>query len=37
MLIYFLKGRLPWQGLQKNSDEERVRCVGKIKKSMDLE
>lgn len=37
MLIYFLKGRLPWQGLQGQTKEERLHNIYSVKRSTSLE
>eukprot|EP00013_Stygamoeba_regulata_P002080 CAMPEP_0177636850 /NCGR_PEP_ID=MMETSP0447-20121125/4657_1 /TAXON_ID=0 /ORGANISM="Stygamoeba regulata, Strain BSH-02190019" /LENGTH=640 /DNA_ID=CAMNT_0019138737 /DNA_START=183 /DNA_END=2106 /DNA_ORIENTATION=+ len=33
-LIYFLKGRLPWQGVKGSSHKEKLKKVGQIKQSI---
>ncbi|CAD8086168.1 unnamed protein product [Paramecium primaurelia] len=36
VLLYFMKGQLPWQNMQNVSDEERTVKVGEMKMSIDL-
>lgn len=31
MLIYLLKGKLPWQGIKKQKDEDHVKVIGEVK------
>ncbi|CAK87070.1 unnamed protein product (macronuclear) [Paramecium tetraurelia] len=35
VLLYFIKGQLPWQNMQNVSDEERTAKVGEMKMSID--
>ncbi|CAD8100822.1 unnamed protein product [Paramecium sonneborni] len=35
VLLYFMKGQLPWQNMQNVSDEERTSKVGEMKMSID--
>ena len=35
VLIYFLRGDLPWQGVRIDSDSARVRAIGDVKERMD--
>jgi hypothetical protein len=37
MLIYFIKGQLPWQGLQANNDSEKYEKIYRVKKTIKLE
>lgn len=37
MLIYFLRGRLPWQGLTASNDTEKYDRIYRVKKSTELE
>jgi len=37
MMIYFLKGHLPWQGLRAQDDEEKYRCIMEKKMALSLE
>ena len=36
ILIYFLKGRLPWQGLKANKKEDRYKKIYEVKKSVKI-
>ncbi|ARF10217.1 serine/threonine protein kinase [Hokovirus HKV1] len=36
MLVYFAKGKLPWQGLPKNKNEDSIITIGKMKMSTSL-
>lgn len=35
-MIYFLKGKLPWQGIQAADKEEKYRKIGEMKEKMDI-
>lgn len=37
MLVYFAKGKLPWQGVKKSNKEERNKIIYKIKRSTSVE
>jgi casein kinase 1 len=37
MLVYFIKGRLPWQGLKADRKEEKYKSVFQMKRSLRLE
>jgi len=37
MLIYFIRGKLPWQGLQANNDAEKYDKIYRVKKNTKLE
>jgi len=37
MLVYFIKGRLPWQGIKKNNKKDMHARIGKIKQETSLE
>jgi len=37
MLIYFYKGRLPWQGLIKKAGIDSIKMIGNVKKSIPLD
>ena len=37
VLLYFLKGALPWQGLQASNDQERYKLITEKKLSVSLE
>ena len=37
MLVYFLKGSLPWQGLKHRSDTDHVEQIGNVKMSTNLD
>lgn len=37
MLVYFLKGELPWQGIKKQKDNNHIEAIGEIKMCTSLE
>jgi serine/threonine protein kinase len=37
ILVYFYKGKLPWQGIKYNTKKERYHNVGEIKKGLDID
>ena len=37
MLIYFLKGKLPWQGLKEKKGEDKIKLIGNVKMYTSLE
>lgn len=37
MLFYFLRGKLPWQGLQADSFKERYKKIGEVKQKTNLD
>eukprot|EP00039_Didymoeca_costata_P023076 m.5909 g.5909 ORF g.5909 m.5909 type:complete len:304 (-) comp3435_c0_seq1:137-1048(-) len=37
ILIYFLRGSLPWQGISAPTKEEKYRMIGEIKETVDVE
>ena len=37
LLVYFLKGKLPWQNLPIKNTEEKFRRIAEIKKTISLE
>lgn len=36
VLVYFSKGRLPWQGINGKTDQEKYKLIGETKKNTDL-
>jgi len=37
LLIYFIKGSLPWQGINAENREEKYKLIGKMKRSISLD
>ncbi len=37
MLLYFLKGKLPWQGIQVQNKQEKYAIIGNLKKTTSIE
>ena len=37
MLVYFIKGNLPWQGLDATTKEEKYKKIGNVKKQTSIE